>query len=143
MKKADVYREFANQRYVEPARRSGEKFVRIKSGEIVNGLALKNSTPNVCSAIESKIFERLGRVKLIGKKSSAPKGTSTTTEFTFEILDVEGRGGGEPSPPRVTFADLEGIGKEAFAALGGGEAFIRRERENFYGKDTPDPGKRR
>ncbi len=143
MKKADVYREFANQRYVEPARRSGEKFVRIKSGEIVNALALKNSTPNVCSAIESKIFQRLGRVKLVGKKSSAPKGTSTTTEFTFEILDVERRGGDEPSPRRVTFADLEGIGKEAFATLGGGEAFIRSERENFYGKDTPDPGKRR
>src|SRR5579863_768045 len=129
MKKADAYREFANRRYVEPARRSGEKFVRIKTGDIVNGLALKNSTPNVCSAIESKIFERLSRVKLIGKRSSAPKGTSTTTEFTFEILDVEGRGEGEPSPRRVTFADLEGIGKEAFAALGGGEAFIRSERE--------------
>ncbi|MGC1871122.1 MAG: hypothetical protein WA700_09205 [Acidobacteriaceae bacterium] len=142
MKKADAYREFANRRYVEPARRSGEKFVRIKSGDIVNGLALKNSTPNVCSAIESKIFERLSRVKLIGKRSSAPKGTSTTTEFTFEILDVEGRGEAEPSPRRVTFADLEGIGKEAFAALGGGEAFIRSERENFYG-DAPDPGKRR
>lgn len=143
MKKADLYREFAKRHYVEPARKSGEKFVRIKSGDIVNGLSIKNCTPNVCSAIESKIFERLGRVKLVEKKSSAPKGTSTTTEFTFEILDAEERGGGETSPRRVTFADLEGIGKEAFAALGGGEAFIRSERENFYGDNTPDPGQRR
>jgi hypothetical protein len=27
---------------------------------------------------------------------------------------------------------LRGIGKEAFAGLGGGEAFIRKEREQFY-----------
>jgi hypothetical protein len=31
---------------------------------------------------------------------------------------------------------LRGIGKEVFAALGGGEAFLRSEREHFY-----DPGK--
>ncbi len=33
---------------------------------------------------------------------------------------------------------LHGIAKDVFASLGGGEEFIRRERENWYG-DKPDP----
>ena len=39
----------------------------------------------------------------------------------------------------TTFESLRGIGKETFEALGSGETFIRKERENFYGKNTPDP----
>lgn len=136
---ADQYREYAYKHYVEPARRNGEKTVRIKSGDIVNGLKLKNQTPNVCNALEGGKFQERYRLKLIDKQTPAPKGTSTTVVFTYRILDASG--GGTPAR-RVTFADLEGIGKETFKALGGGEAFIRNERENFYGNNTPDPGKR-
>lgn len=138
MKQADKFREYANKRYVEPARLCGERTVRIKVGDIVNGLGLKDQTPNVCNALERKFSERYG-LKLIEKKSSAPKGASTTTIFTFRILDTSDSG----VPSRaVTFDDLRGIGKKTFEALGGGEAFIRNERENFYGSDTPDPSKR-
>jgi hypothetical protein len=31
------------------------------------------------------------------------------------------------------FLQLRGIAKEVFQSLGGGEAFIRKEREQFYG----------
>lgn len=41
----------------------------------------------------------------------------------------------------MTFESLRGIGKRAFADLGGGEAFIRNECEDFYGLHTPDPSK--
>lgn len=139
MSQADKFREYANKLYVEPARHKGERTVRIKVGDIVNGLGLKDQTPNVCSALERGKFQERYGLKLIEKKSSAPKGTSTTTVFTFRILDTGGSG---KSPRTVTFADLRGIGKKTFEALGGGEAFIRNERENFYGKDTPDPSKR-
>ncbi len=35
------------------------------------------------------------------------------------------------SPPVSKFTALRGIAKEAFAAEGGGEAFLRRERDAF------------
>jgi len=37
-----------------------------------------------------------------------------------------------------TFGDLIGIGKETFAQLGGGEAFIMGERAAFYGDERDD-----
>lgn len=141
MKQADQFREYANKHYVEPARRAAEKIVRIKSGDIVKGLGLKDCAPNVCSALERPVFQKRYGLKLIDKQTSAPKGISTTVVFTYRILDQSSGHGGESSPS-VTFADLRGIGKKTFDALGGGEAFIRNERENFYGNNTPNPSKR-
>lgn len=136
---ADEYREYAYTRYVEPARRNGEKTVRIKSGDIVKGLGLKDCTPNVCSALERPVFQKRYGLKLIDKQTSAPKGTSTTVVFTYRILDTSDS---DKSSRAVTFADLRGIGKKTFESLGGGEAFIRNERENFYGNNTPGPSRR-
>jgi hypothetical protein len=46
--------------------------------------------------------------------------------FTYELEDSEKPAGGIDA-----FLALRGIGKEVFASLGGGEAFIRRERAEF------------
>jgi len=35
------------------------------------------------------------------------------------------------------FEDLRGLLKGVLASLGGGEAFLRRERERFYDRDEP------
>jgi hypothetical protein len=35
----------------------------------------------------------------------------------------------------VRFEDLRGLMKDTFDSLGGGEAFLRREREHFYESD--------
>ena len=35
----------------------------------------------------------------------------------------------------LTFEDLRGLMKDTFDSLGGGEAFLRREREHFYESD--------
>ncbi len=139
MKQADQLREYAYKHYVEPARRVGKQTVRIRVGDVVNGLGLKNRTPNVCSALGTGKFQKRYGLELIDTQTSAPKGTSTTVVFTYRILDT---GDSSKPSPTVTFADLRGIGKKTFAALGGGEAFIRNERENFYGSNTPDPSKR-
>jgi hypothetical protein len=41
----------------------------------------------------------------------------------------------EPSQAREdAWERLRGIGKDVFAELGGGEAFIRNERDNFYSR---------
>ena len=36
--------------------------------------------------------------------------------------------------------DLRGVGRETFAALGGGERWLRREREAFHDADAETPG---
>jgi hypothetical protein len=45
-------------------------------------------------------------------------------------------------PAEPSLLSLLGIGKEVFESLGGGEAFIRRERERFYdaGEDADPSG---
>ncbi len=59
---------------------------------------------------------------------------STTVTFTYRLTDEAGQ---SPSKPTEwPFLRLRGIAKEVFQSLGGGEAFIRKEREEFYG-----PGK--
>jgi len=52
-----------------------------------------------------------------------PSGLSTTLKITYEI--------GESAPPPNPFWGLRGIAKDLFRQLGGGENFIRQERESF------------
>jgi hypothetical protein len=60
-----------------------------------------------------------------------PSGMSTTVIFTYRLKDETGQ---TSSPPTEwPFLRLRGIGKDVFQSLGGGEAFIRKEREQFYG----------
>jgi len=138
---ADQIREYAWMRYLEPARHNAETTVRIKSGDIVRGLDLKNKTPNVCTALRSKIFQERYGLQLIGEQGP-PSGMSTTVVFTYKILD-KGNGAGRNATP-FGFHRLRGIAKKAFHDLGGGERFIHREREGFYEKtdDVHRQGKR-
>ena len=48
-----------------------------------------------------------------------------------------GEAGDKPEQPSLL--SLIGICKEVFASLGGAEAFIRAERENFYSSGDRDP----
>ena len=61
--------------------------------------------------------------------ATGPKsGLSTTVVFTYEFVDQE-------HPPDASvdaWASLRGAMKEVFAELGGGEAYLRAERSNFY-----------
>ena len=65
------------------------------------------------------------------REDGPPSKQSTTTSFTYRIL----RRSTKPDDrrPRNAVRDLLGAGKETFAALGGGENWLRREREEFYG----------
>jgi hypothetical protein len=56
---------------------------------------------------------------------------STTVIFTYRLTDEAGQTSSESA--ESLFLQLRGIGKDVFQSLGGGEAFIRKEREQFYG----------
>lgn len=44
-------------------------------------------------------------------------------------------GAGSRRPERNAIRDLRGIGKGMFAAFGGGERWLLKERESFYGAE--------
>lgn len=90
-------------------------------------MALNNRVLSVCSALEASKLHSPNALKLI--KRDGPK-QSTTTTFTFRLLDRPEAAGGRPA--RNAIWSLLGAGAESFAALGGGENWLRRERASFY-----------
>ncbi len=140
MSSANEVRKYAREKYIEPAIQRGERKIQIRAGDIHKQLVLKNRVPLVCQALESEIFLK-GNNLILESKEGPPSGQSTTVVFTYRV----GEGGQAPSAtqpqqqrsvlPRsrnlLRLLDLKGIGKEMYAALGGGENFIRGERKAF------------
>ena len=135
MTKADSVREYARRVYIEPARKRGDITVRIVARDVHKALGLHNRFPLVCSALNSHKF--LEENHLAVKAEGPPSGMSPNMTFTYRLLDHNhlAQGGVETDP----LLRLWGIGKEVFQELGGGEAFIRSERENFYGSKKEHP----
>ena len=78
---ADEIRGYALTHHVKPWQRSGEKRLSIRAGDVVRGMRLQNVTPNVCSALRSRKFQRQAGLVLIHQEG--PR-ASTTTTFHYE-----------------------------------------------------------
>jgi hypothetical protein len=126
---AEAIRSFAAREYIEPARKKGATQVQITSGHVHSALHLKNRVPNVCSALASRIFLERNHLALEAT-SGPPSGMGTRVTYTYRLLEQE------ESPSKVNaasgFEKLRGLLKETLQSLGGGEAFLRGERERFY-----------
>ena len=125
-------REYVLRKYIEPGRRRRDITVRVVAGEVHGALGLNNRFPTVCNALSAKKFLQENRL-VLEKREGPPKGLGARVAFTFRLLDEPAAASGEPAQPSLM--SLRGIGKEIFASVGGGEAFIRREREHFYDAD--------
>ena len=125
----DVIRSFVAREYIEPARRKGAKSVQVIAGDVHRGLRLKNRVPNVCSVLGSKMLLRR-TVWRSRQFPGPPSGMGTRVTYTYRLLD------NNQSPKNnegaIDFARLRGLLKGALQTLGGGEAFLGRERERFY-----------
>jgi len=120
---ANEIRSYASK-YVREARLRGEWEVSIQAGQIHRELRLENSVPAVCSALKSKQFSEDNHVEIVGKEGP-PSGQSTTTRYTYRLLGE----GAEERPSSLL--ELRGVGKTTYAALGGGEEFLRSQRAEF------------
>jgi hypothetical protein len=139
-------RAYLRLHYLEPARQRGERFVTLTAGEIHKELGLSNRVPSVCQVMESKILEREAGVK-VSSKQGPPSGRGTTFTVTYAVEPAS-----EQAVPRGErqsaatqsaegtqedglrlFYEMRGVLKDAFAEVGGGEAWLRKEREGFYG----------
>jgi hypothetical protein len=125
---SDNIRDYARQQYVDPARRRGEQIVRIGAGEVHRGLRLHNLVPAVCSALRGTKFLTENNLRL-EKTEGPPSGMSTTVVFTYRIEGTQPR----DNTSKSKFLQARGVAKEVFQALGGGEAFLKAERDHFYG----------
>jgi hypothetical protein len=79
---ADSIRAHVFTRYIEPARRRGDRTVSFTAGSIQTELQMHNRLPSVCSAIGSLRFQNQFGVKV--RPVSIPLNSSTTT-FVVEV----------------------------------------------------------
>lgn len=127
---SDSVRQHATEAYVRPAQHRGAKTFAIKVGDVHRAVALHNRVPLVCQALESEKFLRTNELKLVSK-TGPPSGQSTTVTYTYEFIDTN-----PSSPNEDPWARLRGALKDVFAELGGGERYLRAERENFYPRQS-------
>jgi len=123
--------------YVEPARKRGEKRIQVRVGNVQKELGWINRTPSVFSTLSSREFQQEAGVELIEKIDGPPSGgPSTTWQFVFELLDEpkESASEAKPTVKGDGLRSLYGIFEKEFKALGGGEAFLRKERD--WGPDA-------
>ena len=123
--------------YVQPARQKGERTIQVRVGNIQKELGWTNRTPSVFSTLSSMEFQREAGVELIEKRGGPPSGgPSTTWQFVFRVLgeSKESAPVAEAVPDGGGLRALYGLCAETFKALGGGEEFLRRERE--WGPDV-------
>jgi len=123
--------------YVQPARQKGEKTIQVRVGNIQKELGWTNRTPSVFSTLLSRDFQQEAGVELVEKRGGPPSGgPSTTWQFVFRVLGEAERTApaAKAVPDGAGLMALYGLCAGTFEALGGGEEFLRRERE--WGPDV-------
>ncbi len=124
-------RDHLKSAYINPARARHESTLRIVAGEVLKALHLHNRAPAVCQVLRGRKFLAENNL-ILEKQEGPPSGLSTTATFTYRLTAQHQTPGDQG---KSTWDGLRGIAKKAFAAVGGGEAFLKSEREKFY-----DPG---
>ncbi len=126
-KMADDIRTYVRNKYVVTARNQKLRRFSIRAGDVVRDLKLYGRVPAVCSALGRSVFLKQNGLKLV--ESTGPtSGQSTTVTYTYEFVDALDASQANSDP----WTELRGSLKNVFAGFGGGEAYLRGERESFY-----------
>ena len=124
---SDLIREYAHDKYLVAAHRRGDGGVAINVGEVHKALRLQNRVPAVCQALRSKKFLEANSLRLVS--ATGPRsGQSTTVTYTYEFEKKQRSSAHGQDPWR----QLRGALKDIFTESGGGEAYLRAERSQFY-----------
>jgi hypothetical protein len=146
MTKSDEVMQYVRRSYIEPAAKGGQKVIQVRAGDVHKALRWTNRVPSVCQALTSKRFLDQNELVLVDKQGP-PSGLSTTAVFTYRLNSRGERQPGsaaEESPAKrpSSLLALRGAGKELFARLGGGEAFLQEERRRWNTTTAPLPRKK-
>lgn len=126
MTHSDQVIQHVRKSYLEPASKAGLALVKVRAGDVHKALHWNNRVPSVCQALASKRFLEENQLELV-EKHGPPSGLSTTTVYTYRLT---GAGTGRKKRSSLLLS-IRGAGKDAFARLGGGEKFLRVERERW------------
>jgi hypothetical protein len=127
VKSSDRIRLHGREHYVLSARHRGDKRFSIRVADVARKLRINGRFPVVCSALRTKKFLNENHLRLV--ETIAPKsGQSSTVVYTYEFVDTKSPSKEEKDP----WMALRGSLKEIFADFGGGESYLRAERESFY-----------
>jgi len=126
---ADRVRDYTRLHYIEPARARRQTTVKVVAGEVQKAVGLSNRVALVCQALKSDKFLAENHVAL-EKWEGPPSGMSTTVTFTYRVMESDRDASHTDEWPLLK---LRGVAKEVFRSLGGGEEFLRKEREQFRG----------
>jgi hypothetical protein len=129
--------QFVRESYLEPASKAGAPVVRIRAGDVHKALHWNNRVPSVCQTLSSKRFLEENDLELVERKGP-PSGLSTTTVYTYRLHKS-----GKPTRKKTgLLLSLRGAGRDAFAKLGGGEKFLKEERERWNEATAATPGRK-
>lgn len=133
---SDKIRAHGRERYVLPARETRASRFSIRAGDVVKELGIGASrAAAVCGALKTHQFLRDNELRLT--ETTGPKsGLSTTVIYTYEFANSAASGVGVPARSEDAWSRLRGALKDIFAELGGGEAYLRAERSDFYGPES-------
>lgn len=128
--------EYVRKAYVNPARQRGETLVRIKAGDVHRSLHWSNRVPSVCTTLASQKFQRETGLKLVSKEGP-PSGYGTRAVFTYNLSPADSTSSRHDSSDqggrqRPSLEALYGVLSEVFRELGGGEKFLREERQKLH-----------
>jgi hypothetical protein len=130
MSYAEKIRLHAREKYVIPARDRKQMRFSIRAGDVLRemGMSTRNM-PGVCEALKGSKFWQANNLRLL-EVSGPPSKQSPTVVCTYEFADPKDTNPAlEQERPWIR---LRGALKDIFANLGGGEAYLRAERESFY-----------
>jgi hypothetical protein len=136
MTDSDRVRAYVTKHYIVPARQSGAGTVNVRVGEVHRALKWDlKKVAQVCSALSTQKFLKSAGVELV-EKMGPPSGQSTTVEFIFRVLGEKGGIDAQLKNERPVangsgLLKLYGILADAYSQLGGGEEYLRREREGL------------
>jgi len=116
--------------YLDPARQRGESTVRIKAGDVHRDLHWSNRVPSVCTTLSSQKFQRETGLELVSK-DGPPSGYSTTVVFTYNLAP-RSTAVQQQERKKSRLEALYGTLSDVFKELGGGEHFLRSEREKLH-----------
>src|SRR5262245_33085118 len=125
---AEKVRQYAAKHYIRPAKSRNERTVQIRAGDIHKALGLQNKLPNVCQAIKGPRFLQENGL-VIDHVEGHPSGLGSRVLITYRLNPSTNEA--DRRPAESPLMRLWGVGKEVFQSLGGAEAFIRSEREQF------------
>lgn len=130
---SDRIREHVVRSVIAPACQRGAVRVRVRVSDVEREMGLKQRAPTVCRALQKRTFLR-DQGMTVEQVEGPPSGLSPRVVVTY------GLGAKAPAAGQQNwdwFDSTRGMMRGMWDDEGGGEAWLKKERSEFYGPNRP------